>query len=333
MLKHLMLPAGVRRADFVFVTALTGALACLPGPARACSSCGCSASTDFTGDGYTAGTGLRLDARFDLVDQDQLRLGSHVVDKNPSELPTAHEYQQGTLTHFYTVAADYGVNGDWALNLQLPVVVRSHETIGEDQDTAGISNSNTRGLGDIRIVARYQGLFEDRSWGIQAGLKLPTGSHLQRFTSGPLSGEIIDRGLQNGSGTTDLILGLYNTAPISRDWDRFGQLQVRQALNSVDQFRPSTQFTANAGLRYVGFHRVIPQLQVNARIEGRETGAQADYDNSGSQAVYITPGVSGSLSGRLSGYAFVQLPVYQHYTGYQLAPHYLATAGLSYDFP
>ncbi|GAC1628423.1 MAG: hypothetical protein NVS9B10_18330 [Nevskia sp.] len=315
---------------------LAGALALLasawmfPIAARACSSCGCSVATDWTG-AVDAG-GLRLDARFDFVDQDQLRLGSHRSDKTPAERPTAHEYQQGTLTRYYTLGADYGFDRDWHLNLQLPYLVREHQTIGEDQDTAARSNSETRSLGDLRLVARYLGLVEDRSWGLQFGLKLPTGRHRRRFASGPLAGTVIDRGLQNGSGTTDLILGLEHRAAISRDWDRFEQLQVKQALGSADGFRPATQFTANAGLRYVSFRRVVPQLQLNLRIEGRETGAQADYANSGSQAVYLSPGLAGTLAGSLSAYGFVQLPVYQHYSGYQLAPPYLATLGLSYRF-
>lgn len=308
--------------------------ATLASPAHACSSCGCSASTEWTGDGLGSGSGLRLDARFDFVDQNQLRLGSHRFDKTPAELPTEHEYQQGTLTRFYTLGADYSFNRDWGLNIQLPYLVREHQTIGEDQDTANVSTSETRGLGDLRIVGRYQGFFADRSWGVQFGLKLPTGSYLRTFSSGPLAEdpEIIDRGLQNGSGTTDLILGLFNQAPISRDFDRFAQLQIKQALDRRAAFRPSTQITANLGLRYVGFKAVTPQLQLNARIEGREAGANADYENSGSQAVYITPGLSGTVYGTLSAYGFVQLPVYQHYTGYQLAPRYLASFGLGYGF-
>lgn len=310
---------------------LAGALlAAAPGAALACSSCGCSASTDYTG--ASPGTGLRLDARFDFVDQNQLRLGSHVVPKTPDALPTEHEWQQGTLTRFYTLGADYGFNRDWGLNVQLPYLVREHQIIGEDQDAADISTSETRGVGDLRIVGHWSGLSEDRSWTLQAGLKLPTGKHLQRFTTGPLAGEVIDRGLQNGSGTTDLILGVAHTRPLNRDWDHFEQLQVKQALDKADGFRPSTQYTANVGLRYVGFARMIPQLQLNARIEGRETGANADYANSGSQALYLTPGLSGTLVQSLAAYGFVQVPVYQHYTGYQLVPHYLVSVGLSYGF-
>jgi hypothetical protein len=317
--------------NLLFRAGLAGALlATAPGAVLACSSCGCSASTDYTG--ASPGTGLRLEARFDFVDQNQLRLGSHVTSKSPDAFPTEHEFQQGTLTRFYTLGADYSFNRDWGLNVQLPYLVREHQTIGEEQDTTEVSTSETRGLGDLRLVGRWSGLSEDRSWTLQAGLKLPTGKHLQTFRDGPLAGEVIDRGLQNGSGSTDLILGIAHTKPLSRDWDHFEQLQVRQPFNKVDGFRPSTQVTANVGLRYVGYPRIIPQLQLNARVEGRETGVNADYANSGSQAIYVTPGLSGTLVKSLAAYGFVQLPVYQHYTGYQLAPRYLVSVGLSYGF-
>lgn len=303
----------------------------LPRSAQACSSCSCSVATEWIGASLGASPRLRLDARFDFVDQNQLRLGSQAVSKTAA-LPTAHEYQQGTLTRYYTLGADYGYSRDWALNLQLPYLVREHQTIGEDQATAEVSNSETRGLGDARLVARYLGLFEDRSWGLEFGLTLPTGAHQRRFRDGPLAGEIIDRGLQNGSGTTGAILGLIHQAPISRDWDRFAQLQLRQPLNRVDGFRPATQLSANVGLRYVGLPGLVPQLQLNARIEGRESGRAADYANSGSQAIYVAPGLAGTILRGLSAYAFVQLPVYQHHSGYQLAPRYLATIGLSHAF-
>ena len=319
--------AGLAGAFFLIAVAL-------PLAATACSSCGCSLSTEWTGDGYRTSTGLRIDARFDFVDQNQLRLGSHAFGKTPALLPTEHEYQQGTLTRFYNITADYSIDRDWGLNIQVPYLVREHQTIAGGQDTANISTSETQGVGDIRLVGRYQGFFEDRSWGVQFGLKLPTGSHHHRFATGPLAdtGEIIDRGLQNGSGTTDLILGVYRAAAISRNWDRFEQLQVRQAINRRDDFRPSTQLTGNAGLRYVGLRRVVPQLQINVRVEGREVGAEADYENSGSQVIYLSPGLSGIVAGKLSAYGFVQLPIYQYYTGYQLAPRYFTSFGLSYGF-
>ncbi|MDB5988099.1 MAG: hypothetical protein JWR16_3152 [Nevskia sp.] len=317
----------------VFMRASLLALLCAaPGATFACTSCGCSLGTDWADQGYFTDGGLHLDLRYDFVDQNQLRRGSHKVDKSTLEFPNDDEIQQGTLTRFYTVGADYAFSRDWGINVQLPVLDREHETI--DEGETDVATSHTRGIGDLRILARYQGLFADRSTGIQFGLKLPTGAIHDTFNSGPNEGEGIDRGLQNGSGTTDLLLGAYNLGNFGSGFgsrfERFEQIQLKQALNHREQFRPSTQLSLNLALSYTGLPYVTPQLQLNGKFEGREVGAQADYDNSGSRTLYLSPGVTIKVLKSLSAYSFVQLPLYQDYNGYQLAPHYLLSVGLRY---
>ncbi|NGY05386.1 transporter [Solimonas terrae] len=302
----------------------------LPLRASACSSCGCNIGVEWADSGYSTAAGLRLDLRYDFINQDQLRYGAHAVRRRDVEIPNEEEIQQGTLTRFYTLGLDYSIDHDWGLSVQLPTLQREHQTI--DEGDTGITGSSTSGIGDLRVIGRYQGFFADHSWGLQFGLQLPTGKIDDRFDRGAEAGETLDRGLQNGTGTTDLIVGVYHYAALSRDWDRFEQLQLKQALDTRDGFRPGTQISLNAGLRYVGFTGFIPQLQINSRIEGHETGAEADYQNSGSQVIALSPGVSAGIGGQVSLSGFLQLPVYQHYTGYQLAPHYIASVNLGYRF-
>lgn len=307
------------------------AVSAAPLPALACAACGCTVGTEWAGAGYSTGTGWRVDLRYDYVDQSQLRLGSNAVDKH-SYVPDDpdQEIQQGTLTRFYTASVDYSINRNWGVNVQLPYIDREHETI----DAAGNeqSTSHLHGIGDVRVLGRYQGFFEDRSWGVQFGLKLPTGPTQGNFTAGPVAGEQVDRGLQPGSGTTDLLLGVYNFAAISRNWDRFEQLQFKQALNSDAGFRPATQLTGNVGVRYVANPAIVPQLQLNLRWEGHEIGENGDYANSGDRAVFISPGLTARVLKQVHAYGFVQLPLYQYYKGLELAPRYSVTAGLSYSF-
>jgi len=323
--------SSVVKLDFMRASLL--ALLCLaPGAASACTSCGCSISTDWAGQAALAESGLHLDLRYDFVDQNQLRRDGHTVDRSTLHYPVDDEIQQGTLTRFYTVGADYSFNSGWGINLQLPVLDREHETI--DAGETEVSTSHTRGIGDLRILARYQGWSEDRTTGVQFGLKLPTGAFKDRFSSGPNQGEIIDRGLQNGSGTTDVLLGLYNLGNFGSGFgeklERFELIQLKQALNHRQQFRPSTQLIVNLAVSYAGLRYLTPQLQLNGKFEGREVGAQADYDNSGSRTLYLSPGLTVKVLQRLSAYSFVQLPLLQNYNGYQLAPHYLLSLGLRY---
>ncbi len=328
-------PLSARHRGAVLLSAIAAAVSILsPSSAQACSSCGCSLGTDWSDTGLTMARGLKLDFRYDFVDQNQLRLGRAPVSPDAANPPgDLDEIQQGTLTHFYNLGADYAFNRDWGVNVSLPYLVRLHQTLPlDDGNTTDIDTSDYSGVGDLRIVGRFQGLTEARNVGLQFGLKLPTGAIHQNFATGPDAGAAVDRGLQPGTGTTDLILGAYYHGTLGSDWDHFEQVQWKEPLNSHEQFRPSPQIGVNIGLRYVTTPVFVPQVQLNFKWEGRELGEQADYDNSGSRVVYLSPGASVRIAHPVHAYAFVQVPIYQDYTGYQLAPRYTVSVGLNYHF-
>ena len=312
----------------LLVTAALAAAAATP-PALACSSCGCSLSSDWSSQGIApSGEGFRFDFRFDYFNQDQLRSGTKKVDRASLDVPNEQEIQQTTINRNYALGFDYSPNADWGVNLQVPYYNRYHTTIAEG-DTE-ISTSHTESLGDVRLVGRYLGFTEDKSIGVQLGFKLATGSFNNNFVAGPQEGEPLDRGLQPGTGTTDLLVGAFSFGALSRNWDYFAQGMLQQPLNSRDGFRPGTGFNANAGFRYVGIEHVIPSVQVNARIEGRESGPNADVENSGATLVYLSPGVNFQVVDKLHGYLFAQVPIYQRVNGLQLEPRYTVTLGIYY---
>jgi hypothetical protein len=123
-------------------------------------------------------------------------------------------------------------------------------------------------------------------------LKFATGKFNDTFASGPQTGEIVDRSLQLGTGTTDLMLGVYGFGALTPDWGYFAQALVQQPLNSREDFKPSAGVNLNLSLRYMASTTFVPQLQINARIEKREVGANADVDNSGASLFYLSPGVT-----------------------------------------
>jgi hypothetical protein len=309
--EHMMdVTRAVRARRIAFCTLLLiGSMA--SGPALACASCGCTLSSDWGSQGYAGQPGFRMDLRYDYFNQDQLREGSRSVDRAALDVPNDREIQQLTINRIATLALDYSPNADWGFTLTAPYIDRYHTTLAPgDTD---VSTSHTRSMGDVKLLARYSGLSADRGLGVQAGVKLATGSFHNAFIDGPQAGEPLDRGLQPGTGTTDLIVGLYGFGELNPKWEYFGQALV------------------NFGVRYTGMEKVFPQVQVNVRGERRESGANADVENSGSTLAYLSPGVMVKLSNDLVGYAFVQAPIYQRVNGFQIEPRYSISVGLHYS--
>ena len=164
------------------------------------------------------------------------------------------------------------------------------------------------------------------------GLKLPTGNFNDTFASGPQQGNIVDRGVQLGTGTTDALFGVYNFGSLAPDWSYFAQALLQVPLDSRDHFKPGAGVNANFGLRYSASETFVPQLQINARVEKREQGLNADIENSGATLVYLSPGVTWNLSRRFSAYAFVQVPLYQRVNGLQIEATQFISLGLHYHF-
>jgi len=310
-----------------FVAVLFAGVVFAPMPALACSACGCTLSSDWGSQGLVAGSGWRADFRFDYFDQDQLRSGSDKVSRN-NVSSADQEVQQYTINRNYNLALDYSPNKNWGIGIQLPWSDRSHATLAEgDSD---ISTSHDNGIGDLRVLGRFGGFNDEHNIGLQFGLKFATGKFNDTFASGPQTGEIVDRGLQLGTGTTDLLFGIYGFGALTPDWGYFAQALVQQPLNSREDFKPSAGVNLNLGLRYMASPTFVPQLQINARVEKREVGANADVNNSGTSLVYLSPGVTWNINRRFSAFASVQVPLYQRVNGLQIEARQLGSIGLHY---
>ena len=292
--------------------------------AQGCASCGCGLGSGWDTYGYSTEPGFKLDAIYSYINQSQLRTGTHRI--SPSQVPLGQELEKSTRTSTETLGLSYDINADWGLNLQVPIISREHSTFGDDH--VSFDRSSVSSIGDVKMLGHYQGFLADHSLGVELGLKLPTGKFNQTFESG----DALDRGLQAGSGTTDLVAGVYYFGALSPDWGYFAEATVQTALNSRQDYRPGTAENLTAGFRYMGFGRIMPQLQINGRIASRDTGAESDNFDSGGSLLYISPGVSVTLTKTASAYGFVQIPVYQNVNGYQLAPSWILTMGIRIAF-
>ncbi|OXI88077.1 hypothetical protein CFB50_05865 [Burkholderia sp. AU33423] len=342
-------------AAFACLTGLT-----LPVAAHACATCGCSLSTD-AAMGYSAMPGWRISLDYTFIPQNQLRSGTHAVSAVvPAAINAAggsQEVENQTINRYWNLGISYSPNPKWNFSAIVPFVDRGHSTYGNatpDQLTPdNLSGVTSKGLGDIKLIASYQGFLPTRNLGVQLGVKLPTGKYGGQnvltganvgrspvfFSSGPNSanGQALDTSLQPGTGSTDLIVGAYYYQPVSQNFDAFinGQFQaavVENLRGLGEDFRPGNQATVSVGLRYEENPRIVPQLQINVTRKSSDQGALADTGNTAGTVVYLSPGVTVNVVKNLSVYAFVQKALYSRLSGYQLFPRWSGTVGASYAF-
>ena len=352
------------RGKALFLTSGTAALLSLLSPldAQACATCGCTLSTD-AATGYSAQAGWRVNLEYVFLDQDELRHGSGGVSpaqivNDPSDPSAgASEIEKDTLNRYINLGISYHPNADWGFSMLLPDVSRGHTTYGEQPPpfTASevapdqVSGARVSGIGDLKLIASYQGFLPTHNFGVLVGVKLPTGRYGGEnedgvvvgnpvfFSSGPLRGEALDASLQAGTGSTDAIVGAYWYQPVSQDFDAFANGEFQAAVaHHLDtpgaDFRPGNQVSLNIGLRYEAHAHWVPQLQLNLLHKSADQGALADHPNTAGTVAYLSPGMSVSLRSNLQAYGFVQVPVYSHLDGYQLFPRWAATLGLSMAF-
>jgi hypothetical protein len=320
-------------------------LGAVPTQCWACATCGCTVNSD-AAMGYSTASGWRVNLEYTYIDQDELRSGTgsataaQAIDSNA-------ELERDTINRYLTLGVSYRPNSSWNLNLLVPYVSRDHTTFGQPQppftpaDIAPdrISGATVDNLGDVRLIASYQGLLPTHNLGLQLGVKLPTGPYgtTVTFFDGPEKGAPLDASLQAGTGSTDLIAGAYYFQPVSQDFDAFATIQFQAAVfHKLDQpgddYRPGNAATMSFGVRYEANPSWVPQLQINVSRKGADQGALADRTDTAGTVVYLSPGITVSLWRSLQGYAVLQVPVYSDLDGYQLFPRWTMTMGFSHAF-
>ena len=298
-----------------------------------CGSAFCSINTNTEIENGAMKPGLSVNIRYEFVDLDQLREGTKKVGAQGE--PGTHD-ELATTNHRLVLGLDYAFSEQWAIGVQLPYIKRTHAHIHNpdvDQILAGEAAEkeawNFSGVGDVRAVGRYQFDLGSMTLGAHAGFKLPTGKHNGTNDAG----EEAERSLQLGTGSTDIIAGLYAKGSIGGTPLRwFAQTQWQHAIATKDGYRPGDEITFDIGMRYLITHSLTGNLQVNTRYKLRDSGANAEPDESGGKYVYLSPGLSYSFGGGIQIYGYVQVPLYQNVNGIQLTQSTSYVAGISYRF-
>ena len=305
---------------------LAGMLA--PGVVHACA-CGCGVFDVATSSMLPNGPGGMAYLQYDFQDQDRNWNGS-------SQAPSVNNPDKQIETDFITAGLQYMFNSNWGLQLEVPFDYRTFKTVTANPNAPnpGVSTAsvNWGALGDIRLEGIYTGFLPDQSVGVTFGLKVPTGDWTYNNAYGD-----VDRDSEIGTGSTDILLGGFYRGNITKDekWDWFAQGLLDVPVLIQAGYRPGVELDTAAGIDYKGFSlgrmRISPVAQVIFSERTSDGGSNANPDNSGYQRILLSPGIEFHIH-PVKIYADVELPVYQNFTGDQLAASVLYKVSASWMF-
>ncbi|MBI5240377.1 MAG: hypothetical protein HY926_07880 [Elusimicrobia bacterium] len=268
--------------------------------------------TSLVGFGSVSGDGLGISILSRRIERESLRSGSSAAP-NPD--------RQRQLSWRSTLLLDYRVARRTTLILAVPHVYNSAASDVLPRQTV---NS----LGDIALYGKYA-FYQDRSVrptrelsGL-AGVKLPSGSAELRDAAG----NRLDAPLQPGSGSTDFIVGAAASwgLPLATVYGDFTyKYNTRTAYTFGDSW--GGNLGAAAPLKPAPWLSLTGEVNVESyeRDHSLEAGSAAVLPggavrDTGGQYVFLTPGILVRPMKGLAVSLGVQLPVYQHLNGTQLA--------------
>ncbi len=309
---------------------LAGMLA--PGVVHACA-CGCGVFDVATSSMFPNGAGGMAYLQYDFQDQNRNWSGT-------SQAPAANNGDKQIETDFFMAGFQYMFNSSWGVQLEVPYDYRSFKTTSAAPGNP-ITTINWGALGDIRLEGIYTGFFADLSAGVTFGVKLPTGDWTYNNAFGD-----VDRDSEIGTGSTDILLGGFYRGNLDRNqkWDWFGQLQLDVPVLIQAEYRPGVELDTAAGIDYKGFSlgrvKISPLAQIIFSERTSDSGANAAGGanddpaggvSSGYQRILLSPGVEFHIH-PVKIYADAEFPVYQNFTGNQLAAPVLFKVSLSFMF-
>ncbi len=312
-----------------------------------CGSTSCTLLTDrFALDNWDH-VGWTVDSRFESITQDRLRRGTSTIS---AEQAAAEEesVERRTRNLLLVTTLERAIDSHWSVGVQIPLVSRDHAHLGShdhQEDDEAVRKAHplhdegeaaeeqrwrfTR-PGDIRLTGRYQQADPATGfgWALIAGLKLPTGAH--RIANG--EGELAERSLQPGTGTTDLILGASVRHLLDAGDALSAGITLMQPLNSRASYKPGHRLELSMQWAHAFNPVVSGVLQLSASHRGRDSGAEGEPALSGSSTLAISPGVSVAVGAQTSVNGFLQLPVWQRVNGIQLVARYGLSVGMNHAF-
>ena len=243
-----------------------------------------------------------------------------------SSAPLADNPDKRIQTDFYTAGAQYMFSRSWGVQMQVPYTHRDFTTT---DDSGSIGTRRHENFGDIRLTGIYSGFSADMSSGLIFGVKLPNGDY--KFKG-------FDRDTSIGTGSTNSLLGFYHQDRLTKDnvYTWFAQGMWDRPFMTQGGYRPGTEVDAALGVYHKGWTvaqgvKVTPLLQMIGSNRLKDSGQNANPDNSGYNRLLLSPGVEVSY-GNAKSYGDVEVPVYQQVNGNQLTAPAQLKFIVSYSF-
>jgi hypothetical protein len=183
-------------------------------------------------------------------------------------------------------------------------------------------------MGDIRLNAIWTGLTKDQSIGINLGVKLPSGNWTEPN---------VERSVQVGTGSTDILFGFYQKHRITSDglWTWYNQAQLDAPVISQGGYTPGIAVDVATGVYYSGLSigklKIRPIGQALFTTVGADSGSAASGQNNGFQQLSLAPGIEFEVH-PVRVYADVALPVMNNVSGNQLIAPAQVRVIASYSF-
>ncbi len=283
-------------------------------------ACGCDIFDVGTSAMFPNHPGAMIFVDYDFQDQNQNWNGT-------STTPASRNDDREIKTHFTDLGLQYLFNASWGVQVEVPYDFRSFsKKVG-----GKIVTDDWNQFGDVRLEGLYTGFSADLSAGVNLGVKLPTGDY--KFDP-----KLVDRDTQLGTGSTDILIGGFYRHHVNLRaklfW--FAQTELDLPVLTQEHYRPGLELDSAVGMFYTGWSvrgvKISPVAQVI--ISERKSdggGASAHPVGSGFQRVLLSPGVEVDVH-RIKFYADVEVPVYQNFTGNQIAAPLLVKATMAYEF-
>ena len=309
-------------------------------PISAWASCGASSCpVEVAGwDERKAGS-VTLGYQFEYSEQDQLRIGTR--DAAFREIRGHHD-EEFTVNRIHRFLASIGLSDRFSVDVGVPFVSRSHAHIHRHQGQDILEAWDLSGFGDLSVQGRFA-FFKPScpaypTLSAIVGGEFPTGSHTERNDAG----DVAEAGLQPGSNSTDLILGLSSLQKFSAPMFRggYGTLpfftSVLGQINGPgsDDYRLGDTLQVNMGTSYPLFKQVGLLAQLNFLLRDRDGKGRTgeEIQKTGGEILYFSPGLEFRPTEDWRFYALVQVPVYQRVNLIQTVSDYNVLFGMSYRF-